>query len=517
MSRGLRPALRSLDLPNAFWSLCYVLLALILAIVVRQLHSRFHGGLLVSVGALGVWRYLWWLNHLLRALYYRFRVFSRLRVQADALWASGWRPACVHYIVATRNEHPTTTREVITGLIGEARRSGIPARLVVVGEEADERVITECLRRHHQNCDLTVTYIRQPEPGKRIALGLALRAVSRAGARPDDCIVLMDGDSIPGPDLLRCCLPLFLIDQRLDAVTTDECAAVHGPRWTQRLLDLRFAQRHLSMQSMSLSGKVLTLTGRLSVFRARAALRGEFIRMVEADHLDHWLWGRFRFLSGDDKSTWYALLRQPGGTRLLYVPDVVVTTVERIEGNGWQRMCQNFLRWSGNTLRNGSRALALGPRRVGCFLWWCLIDQRLSMCTSLAGPVIAVLLCARHGLAGVLAFLLWVLLTRLLFSAVLCAYAGRIDAGFPLLLYASQLATACVKFYAVFRLARQRWANRGNQELAGAGQRGMRLFQRYMAVYLTGLACITLGAGIALYIGALKPWGLRRLLLALAA
>ncbi|MFT7221768.1 MAG: glycosyltransferase Alg8 [Candidatus Azotimanducaceae bacterium] len=43
--------------------------------------------------------------------------------------------------------------------------------------------------------------------------------------------------------------------------------------------------------------------------------------MLEADHLEHWLWGNFRFLSGDDKSTWYYMLTQDA--KMLYVPDAL--------------------------------------------------------------------------------------------------------------------------------------------------------------------------------------------------
>ena len=64
------------------------------------------------------------------------------------------------------------------------------------------------------------------------------------------------------------------------------------------------------MQSHALSERVLTLTGRFSVFRATHIVGHEFIRLQEADYLDHWLWGKFRFLSGDHKSSWYALLQQ---------------------------------------------------------------------------------------------------------------------------------------------------------------------------------------------------------------
>ncbi len=88
------------------------------------------------------------------------------------------------------------------------------------------------------------------------------------------------------------------------------------------------------MQSHALSDRVLTLTGRFSVFRATHIVSHEFIRLQEADFLEHWLWGRFRFLSGDDKSTWYTLLRH--GVKMTYVPDAAGTTIEVVDGSGYQ-------------------------------------------------------------------------------------------------------------------------------------------------------------------------------------
>src|SRR5205809_6427012 len=126
-------------------------------------------------------------------------------------------------------------------------------------------------------------------------------------------------------------------------------------------VDVRLAQRHLAMQSIALGKKLMTLTGRCSILRAREVVQERFIRLVEDDHLDHWLWGRFRFLSGDDKSTWYSLIES--GYQMLYVPDASVLTIENIGERPYQRVQQNLMRWSGNTLRNGSRALALGPGR----------------------------------------------------------------------------------------------------------------------------------------------------------
>src|SRR4029079_15278144 len=122
-------------------------------------------------------------------------------------------------------------------------------------------------------------------------------------------VVFMDGDSIILPGAMEKCTPLFATNPELGAATTDECGIVNGPKWICDWTEIRFAQRRIAMQSHSLSRKVLTLTGRLSIFRGGVAADPEFIRTLEADHLDHWLWGRFRFMSGDDKSTWYSLMR----------------------------------------------------------------------------------------------------------------------------------------------------------------------------------------------------------------
>jgi len=204
----------------------------------------------------------------------------------------------------------------------------------------------------------------------------------------DDLIVFMDGDAVLAPGILRKCCPLFENDPKLQAITTDEEVICYGPKWIQSWLTMRFAQRRIAMQSHSMANKVLTLTGRMSVFRANHLTRHKFIRMLEADHLHHWLWGTFRFLSGDDKSTWYYMLTQYA--KMLYVPDALVYTIEEIEGSGIERMTQNFRRWSGNMLRNGTRALKLGPNKIGFFIWWCVMDQRIAMWTMLVSPIVAI-------------------------------------------------------------------------------------------------------------------------------
>jgi glycosyltransferase Alg8 len=466
--------------------------------------DRLGSRLFVTIGVIGVWRYGWWLLHFVRAQVYAHVRFPRLRRASERLWREGWRPQRVSYIVTTFMERPDTTQAVMAAIVDECRTTGIPTRIYLgSGLPKDEQVARDFLFRTAQNLDLDLVIVRQNRPGKRAALGLALRALSRAGLGHDEPVVFMDGDTILLPGFLRRCLPLFEVRRDLDALTTAEQAIVLGPRWIATWLDMRFAQRHLTMQSHALAHKVLALTGRCSVFRGREVMRDEFIRLVESDNLEDWLWGTIPFLSGDDKSTWFALLKKPGGSIMLYVPDAMVCTVENIAGSAWQRMRFNLLRWSGNAIRNSGRVIALGPRRIGWFIWWCVLDQRVSMWTGLLGPT-AALLNLFWGDPGLsLVYVAWICTTRLLLSLPLFAYAGEIRPAFPLFLYMNQLANSLIKGYLTFRPATQRWLNRGDQR-GRTSPGALSGFRERMADYVMVIWVTVMALGMALYIGILR-------------
>lgn len=413
------------------------------------------------IGMIGIWRYAWWMINLARSIYYCRVAYPKRRLSADAIWKSGWRPNHVHLLITTYKEVEVTTHQHLNSLLREVQRLNISATLWAgVGDPHDIRVINDwCKTRDYDKFEVNV--IRQNQPGKRAAIGCILRALSRHGVHKDDICVLMDGDVVLDKDALRKSLSLFAVDPELTALTTDEDAIVIGPKWQQLWLNMRFAQRRLWMQSHALSNKVLTLTGRMSAFRAKALVNHEMIRNIEADYLDHWLWGRFRFLSGDDKSTWYTLLKN--GARMTYVPDAMVYTIEYVSGNGVARMRDNLLRWSGNMLRNGERAIRLGPRKVGPFIWWCLIDQRISIWTVLAGWTASMTIAATVTPSFLITYFLWVFLTRFIMSCTLYCFSDRIYISFPFLLYINQLASAFIKVYMLFRLPKQSWTNRAQK------------------------------------------------------
>lgn len=450
------------------------------------------------IGVLGIWRYLWWFNHWMRALVYANITYPRTRDRAAELWNSGWRPRHIHIQMTTFREHREISEAVIRALCREIREAGVPATLWLGSSEAsDEQKIARHLKLVGSDLDITLRIIRQNQPGKRVAIALILRAMSREGLGKNDIVIFMDGDFVLHPGAVRKCFPLFALDPELHALTTDEHVLVRGPKWMQSWLNMRFAQRRMAMQSHALSNRVLTLTGRFSAFRATHIVSHEFIRLQEADFLNHWLWGSFRFLSGDDKSTWYTLLRH--NVKMTYVPDASGTTIEVVEGSGYTRMVENLRRWSGNMLRNGYRAIALGPRRMPFFIWWCCVDQRLAMWTMLFSPMLAVAGSLKFGFGYLGAYIMYIAVTRMLLSMVLFTYARRVDLGFVWTLYANQLLNAGVKVYMMWRLAKQKWTNRGNQKQGFAGNSLAAQAREWMAAYLTALSFAGLLLAVMVY------------------
>jgi len=450
------------------------------------------------IGILGIWRYGWWFNHWMRALVYECVTYPRKRDLAAELWESGWRPRHIHVQMTTFREHREISEAVIRSLCREFRDAGVPTTIWLgSSEREDEEKIARHLKLVGSDLDITLRIIRQNQPGKRVAIALILRAMCRAGLANDDLVIFMDGDFVFHPGMVRKCTPLFALDLDLHALTTDEHVMVRGPRWMQSWLNMRFAQRRLAMCSHALSDRVLTLTGRCSMFRAEHITSNEFIRLQEADFLDHWLWGTFRFLSGDDKSTWYTLLKR--GVKMTYVPDASGTTIEVVEGSGTRRMVENLRRWSGNMLRNGYRAIMLGPRAMPFFIWWCCVDQRLAMWTMLFSPMLAFAGALKLGGSYIIAYILYIAITRALLAIVLFTYARRIDLNYIWCLYVNQLLNAAVKIYMMWRLAKQKWANRGNQKQGTSGDAALETFRGVMAVYLTILSAASLLLVVMIY------------------
>jgi len=458
---------------------------------------------LLVLGAIATWRYLWGLTHLVRSLIYRYVVFPRWRRKANALGQDGMPPH-VYVLITSFRIAKETTRQVYSAAIRELIDCRVPGTLVAsLVDQEDADFIEELFREMNppSYVDLQVFCIKGT--GKRDALAAGFKAIQYNNPPPGSMAAVVDGDTIMDPGSIRLAAPLFKLHPKAAALTTDEFCIVEGSRLMRDWHSLRFAQRQILMCSVGLSKRVLTLTGRLSIFRAEILADQGFIDQVHHDYLDHWRLGRFKFLTGDDKSSWFWILKN--GYEMLYVPDVRITTIEHPPSDNFFVATTVLMRrWFGNMLRTNGRALALGPKPMGLFTWWCILDQRLSMWTALSGPTFALIAAFAKSPIFLLIYALWVGFTRFLLSLTLLTSRSRISPTYPFLLWYTQVYGSLIKTHVLFRLDKQKWTRQNT-----ALKRNLNPWQARIANWGTigvqFVAMLTFITAVAVLSGVLPP------------
>ena len=428
---------------------------------------------LFTIGIIGAFRWSLFFLRIARSRIFLHIVFPRWRRAANRIPADQFPHVCM--IVPTYKEKPWITERVFRAIALEARALSQPITLVINSSSEQENAEIETILRA-EDPELSHIHLVQmtQKQGKRKAMADSLRQVSQLGLPADSVVVLMDGDSELAPGALTKCLPFFRLFPKMGALTTDEMPIVNGSYLFSEWFHLRFAQRHYQMCSDSLSRKVMCLTGRFSIFKAEAALSPSFTNQLETDSLDDWLWGKFTFLSGDDKSTWYWLLTR--GYDMLYIPDAMVYSIETISGSVATRAYQNMRRWYGNMLRNNGRAIALGPKITSWPIWFNLLDQRISIWTSLLTPGFLLTGLFQGNWLSIGIILSWITFTRPIMLMIV--FLGRPSTlkpiHFPMLLF-SQWSSSLIKIWTQMNMATQNWSNRGNQSISAEGSGTERL------------------------------------------
>ena len=475
--------------------------ALAMALPSGAFESR-SGKLILFLGLIGSWRYSWQALHLLRGVWYRRVVFPRWRRQVNELGADG-RLCSVFFLVTSYRMQSDANLTTFRALFSEAVSYGSPVTIVAsITDPGDEELIETLFASYQPGRHIELVLMQQAGLGKREAMAAGLRAISRRNPPPGSAVVLMDGDTVLPEGTLSRSLSFFALMPDLGALTVDNRATVTGGKWAEEWYELRLAQRHIYMSSIALSRRLLVLTGRFSVFRSEIATESSFIKRVEHDFIDHWRLGRIRFLTGDDKSTWFWLLERRWA--MLYLPDVSVVCQEELPGK-WLVPCSIRLmqRWFGNMLRNNVRAIRLGPRHVGFFTWWCLVDQRLSIWTTISGPIFAMLFFLAGTPEAVGIYVLWVMITRFGQTFVVFLNRKRLSPYVPPLLYFTQVVGSLVKLYMLFRLDRQSWTRQGVRTVTAQGPAV--IFKNAFTIYLNVLALAVFLYFAALLVGLVPP------------
>ncbi|EKF74400.1 alginate biosynthesis protein Alg8 [Alcanivorax hongdengensis A-11-3] len=423
---------------------------------------------ILLIGAIGLWRYGNGAIHLLRACYFMQVAFPRWR-RTLSRNPEAYLPGHVYLVVTSFRIPAATTWTVYASVFREAIQCGVPATVVVsIVERGDERLIRQCWQTFDPQQRLRLIICRARGTGKRDGLAMAFRAVSRTMPDRNAVVGVIDGDTMLAPNCVRDSVGFFALMPRLGGLTTNEQCVVHGSRAMRDWHTMRFAQRHLNMCSMALSRRVLTMTGRMSFFRAAVLTSPAFIADVESDYLQHWRLGRFRFLTGDDKSSWNSLMSM--GWDTFYVPDAHTLTVEHPPHPRFvPATLQLMFRWYGNSLRQNLRATRLGWRRLGLFASYVLYDQRISMWTCLIGLGAALGLGLLQNIQLLLVYLFWIALSRTLVTILLTLTYHPVGPLYPVLLYYNQIVGSLVKIYALFHLDRQSWTRQKTRLAARSG------------------------------------------------
>jgi glycosyltransferase Alg8 len=464
--------------------------------------------IILLLGGIAAWRWSWFAVQSVRAALYRYWVFPRLRRQAERAASENGPVPEVTILAVTYHERPWITEAVFRSVYQElSTLRGLiraPRLVVATGCDEDDQAIRRVHAECSQDCGTATGPAGPPElillrddTGKRPAIAAALREIAASKPHPDGVVLFLDGDTLLQPGLMQKVLPLFRLKPDVSAVTTDEDGWVQGPRWFAEWISLRLGLRHRTMCSIALSGRLLCLTGRLSVFRASVAVDPSFLEQIEHDSIHHWLWGSFDMLSGDDKSTWYWLAARE--RRMLYVPDARATTIEVVGRPAMKRAMANIRRWSGNSLRHGWRALKLGPKRLGWFCWYSLLDQRLSIWTVLVGPLFTLLAVCAGRIELAAAYLLWVMVSRLCHSAIAWRHGRRLSAFYLPLQVISDWAISVTKAWTLFHPAKQAWLNRGARTLDAQKASASPRLRAAAAHYLYAFACSAMVVVIGVY------------------
>lgn len=474
MVKGKRYSSGALDTFTPVLLLFLGPLLVILYLVYPQIYLLKHGAV-IALGLFAAWRYGWMSLNYVRALLYAKIYYPRLKRRIAALPPERRYPKHIFFLIPSYGEESWVTKSVFQALFREILQ--IPSRVTIVvatGSADEDRTIRECLQAQWPRSSVELVFQHQKE-GKRIAMGHGLRSIARRFHRdlfhdPDSVTIFMDGDSYMPNGFLEGLLPFFTIDPDIGAVTTNEMAYIDSKnRWYKDWFHLKFGQRHVQFQAHSLSQKVLTLTGRLSAYRTSIVVEEPFIRQLEQDIIVHPIHGKFRFLMGDDKSTWYYLLKT--GWKMLYLPDLLCISLESRDGNFLELSRTLPYRWFGNTLRNNGRALALGPLKTGWYIWYVLLEQRIIMWTALVGIVSALLLSFAVSPYYLLFFFVWVIWVRLLQLFVIALSGHRVTWRMvPLMLY-TQWIGALVKIRAYYNLSDQKWSKNRERQVSDTMRR----------------------------------------------
>ena len=254
---------------GAPWGRQLLVLAVLLCIVAGLLHIidgtrswvLHRAEVLITVAGIAFWRWGWFLIQNVRAVIYRYFVFPRLRRAAQKAVAEQGPVPEVTVLATTYHEKPWITAPVFESIFRElSTLEGLhrkPKVVVVTGCDGDDESVRQVYSRCCETAAMSAKEMWPPElvllrgdKGKRPALALGMEEIARGNPREDGVVIILDGDTMMGPDLFAKVLPVFRLSPPVSGVTTNENNLVTASSLRPNFTSLSATEIRLS-QSLS--------------------------------------------------------------------------------------------------------------------------------------------------------------------------------------------------------------------------------------------------------------------------
>ncbi len=427
-----------------------VLLSLLCAWSLDIMDRPEYAAIALGLGVIGVWRHGWGLINFARALIFNRQTFRGARPVARAYYN-------LAILLPVYSQTDDMLEAVAAGIVHSVR--SVPGRVLVAcayKSDAQKQLLSQAIEGES---DVVMRFVRQVGLGKREAMADALNLMKTSfPAGPDCFVLLMDGDTILTPDAIRRSIGEMQTDHNIGAVCVNEVPLIEGDVLFTAWRWLRSVQRNQIMSSFGLSRRILVLTGRFSMYRSDILLQTEVINRIRKDFLllqDQYI----SLLTGDDKTTWLEVLRR--GYDMCYLPDAFIYPIEQQDSK------KSFIketialttRYSGNMARANLHLDAWRGATGKLHFQYGLLDQRISMWTSLLTPLVLLILLLFESFDMFILFLTYALLIKNLQALALLATSRAYDPYFPYLIFYNQIMSSAVKVFTFAFLHRQRWNN----------------------------------------------------------
>lgn len=408
--------------------------------------------IILGLGIIGIWRHGWGIMNYTRAIRYK----ALLRQNRKTHVATDGSLVVVVTFYNQSNEEVTAVTKALAHAIFE-----LPLRtyLVCAHLTDDQKAIFKGEFKDHQN--IAINFVRQHGLGKREALADCL-SIAKSSYSPKTrekaCVLLIDGDTVVTRDAIEQSIAHLQQDPNLGAVVVNEIPFSKGSQLFNQWRMLRSLERNKLMCSFALSGRVLVLTGRFCMYRGDIILQTDVINRLRKDFI------RMKnlhisLLTGDDKTTWLEVLRRRKSMR--YLPYSYIYPIEAPDQKDGFIKCTYTLtnRYSGNMARANLHKDAWVGVKNTLHFGYGLLDQRISMWTSLLTPLLLIYLLLFDHFGIFVVALTYALIIKHLQALALWSLSGTYDPWYPYLIFYNQVMSALIKVRAFAYLHRQSWTN----------------------------------------------------------